>query len=217
MTPTFATGLGVVIAAGLASNFSGSLLRYPTVPDTGMPCAVPACGSGKGSPASARPGKRLLPPVHSPAPPVRPSGHHTSAARATAAAQGVVVMYQTLHEDGYGGFSGYILITSRTGQPLGNWTFQFTYPSGQITGVWAGTPVSHGAHSATVTAAQAGAAGAGARQAQIVFTVSGPAGPPAGCSFDGRACQYTVSQGSVGGFGGGGSQGPGGSEGGRQG
>jgi len=210
MTPTFAAGLGVVIAAAMSANVPSNVLTFGKQ-FKGQPCATPGCVPDNGGLASAKPGQRLVKPSHSPS---ATSTRHGDAQSGTL--QTVAVRYQTLQQDGHGDFSGQIVIDSRPGHPLRNWTFQFTYPDAQIMEVWAGSPVPHDAHSATVTA-QGGSGWAGASQVQITFSVSGPAGPPAGCTFDGHACRYTVSQGSGGGSGNEGSPGGGGGQGGSHG
>lgn len=200
MTPTFAAGLGVVIAIGIASGAAPHVLRYSgPPPDGGEPCAVKGCGvPGKGTLASAKPGRRLAGPVHSPAGRVAPATHAPSAAPHSGAPAGLVVGYQTVREDENGGFQGEIMLASRSGLPR-HWTFRFTYPSGQIVSVWASGPVQRSTHAATVTGGQYLEESWG-QYAQIGFTVSGHPGPPAGCTFGGQPCHYQVSQsGSYGG------------------
>lgn len=190
MTPTFAAGLGVVIAIGMASGAAPSVLRYSgPPPDVGQPCAVKGCGvPGNGKLASARPGQRLAGPVHSPAGQATPATHPPLAAPYSG---GLVVVYQSVSEDGNGGFQGEITLASRNGLPR-HWRFRFTYPSGQIISVWASGSVQWSAHAATVTGGQYPEEWG--QYAQIGFTVSGHPGPPAGCTFGGQPCHYHVSQ-----------------------
>lgn len=194
VTPTFAVGLGVVIAAALASRVPGSVFRYNGPPDQGQPCAVKGCGSpGNGTLASARPGTLLLNPVLH-----HPAGSQSGASGGPAPAAGpgtsapsshdVIMQYRALHQEWNGNFIAEISFTSRTGQPLANWTLRVTYP-GQITGVWAGQPLPHGTHSATVTSGQYPGSGG---QVQILFSVSGRPGPPGSCTFDSQRCHYSV-------------------------
>ena len=197
MTPTFAAGLGVVIAAGLASGAAPSVLRYGGPPDDGRPCAVKGCGpAGTGTLASAKPGRRLAGPVHSPAGKAAPDTHAILAApRSPGDGQDPVVRYQTVRKDGNGGFQGQITLASRSGAGLPRqWRFRFTYPSGQIVSVWASGAVQRSAHAATVTGGQDPEGRSWGQDAQIGFTVYGPPGPPAGCTFAGQPCHYRVSQ-----------------------
>jgi hypothetical protein len=195
VTPTFAAGLGVVVAAAMAAP-TRSVLLSPR-PDLGQPCPVKGCGSvnGKGMLAT-RPGTQLLAPKLVPnggsralagkGQPTAPSG----AGSGSLAAREVMVHYQTLRQDWGGDFIGEITLASRTGQPLGAWTLQFSYPSGRIAAVWGGAPLSHGPHTVTVSAGQYAGGSPEGHQIQIMFSVSGQAGPPASCTIDGRACQY---------------------------
>src|SRR5436189_3124642 len=60
VTPTFAAGLGVVIAAGLAYPTTKTVISYGgTPPAGGEPCLVEGCASpgGSGDLATARPGQ----------------------------------------------------------------------------------------------------------------------------------------------------------------
>jgi hypothetical protein len=194
VTPTFAAGLGVVIAAAMAAP-ARSVLLSPR-PDLGQPCPVKGCGSvnGKGMLAT-RPGTRLLIPTHGPnggsrsltgkGQPTVPAG-----AGGSLAAREVMVQYQTLRQDWGGEFIGEITLASRAGQPLGTWSLRFTYPSGQIEAVWGGMPLSHGPHSVTVSAGQYEGGAPAGHPIQIMFSVSGQAGPPASCTIDGQPCHY---------------------------
>lgn len=185
LTPTFAAGLVVVVAAAMsAPTHTVDLL---TKPFRGQPCATPGCVSGKGSPASRPGSKRLVIPARVPAshmaggqlPAVGGAGHN------------VLVQYRTLGQGRNGDFNGQLILASRTAQPLSNWVLQFSYP-GQIR-VWAGQSQQSGQHSVTVTSGQYGggwAGWSGGRIVQIVFSVSGQAGPPATCTVDGQPCNY---------------------------
>ena len=63
VTPTFAAGLGIVIAAGLAYPMTRTVISYGgTPPAGGQPCRVNGCVSGTpgdGGLATASPGRQL--------------------------------------------------------------------------------------------------------------------------------------------------------------
>ncbi len=197
MTPTFAAGLGVVIAAAVGVPAPKVVLS--TVPDLGQPCRLSGCGSGGNGTLATRPGTRPL--LNSPQ--KRFGSSRAAAGPGGTAGSGVAgrssgrvrVQYRTLGQDWGGGFTGEIILTSRSGKPLTGWTLTFSYPQGQIEEVWAGTLVPHGMHTATVSAAQYHPGWFGSDQAAIMFSVSGRAAPPASCTINGHSCHFTISQG----------------------
>ena len=219
LTPTFAAGLGIVVAAAMAAPTHSVVLS--TRPYSG-PCAVQGCRAtgGPGTLASGPGSKRLVNPARVPASHAAPGQH----AVASAAGHGVLVQYRTVGQNRDGSFVGQLILASRTAKPLRNWVLQFSYP-GQVR-VWGGPPQPPGQHSVTVTAGQypygGGWAGwSGGRIVQIVFSVSGQAGPPASCTVNGQPCHYTSfgghapgGYGNGSGAGGGGSYGAGGNGGG---
>jgi hypothetical protein len=172
-------------------------MRYHGPSDEGQPCAVPGCGvAGKGTLASAQPGRRLLSPAGAPAgktpavPRPRPAAPLSRQYR-----QSVVLTYQT-RQSGQGGFEGTITLAGGSGHGLPrHWVFQFTYPSAQIVSVWAAGTVQRSAHAVTVTGGPEAAGWPWGQQTEIVFLVAGPPRPPAGCAFDGQPCRYRVTGG----------------------
>jgi hypothetical protein len=189
MTPTFATSLGVVIAAVLASASGQGGFRF-TGPDKGVPCPFPHCATPSPiTPASARPGSLLQAPQHE----MQAGG---SGQQAVAPATrylhpaNVRVAYQTISQERRGSFYGQIKLSSRSGRPLRNWVFRFTYPSRRIQTIWPGQ-FPHGAHTATVTSQEYGRVSLWSHGVVIiVVSVTGSPGPPAGCTFNGRPCHY---------------------------
>ena len=182
MTPTFAVGLGVVIAVALASSAS-QVIQF--TPYKGTPCPITGCTSDTpGTLASARPGTQLQSPAGGQQA-VKPGF------RASQPARDLVVTYSTLRQDSRG-FVGMIRLTSRSGQPLRGWLFRFSYPAARILAVGGGTSASHGPHLATVISRQAAHRWGGIRDAIITFIVTGPPRPPASCTVNGRPCRYRV-------------------------
>ncbi len=197
LTPTFVAGLVVVVAAAMAAPTRS--VHFLPQPFSG-PCALQGCRSARGTGVLTRPKpKRLVNPVRVPA----------SHAPAGGAGQDVLVQYRTVGQYHSGGFFGQIILASGNSQPLQNWVLRFSYP-GQIK-VWGGPPQAPGQHTVTITAGQFPSAGgwagwSGGRVVQIVFSASGPPGPPASCTVNGKVCRYTPtlpSQDQGGGYGGG--------------
>jgi len=193
VTPTFAAGLGVVIAAVLAYPMTRTVISYGGRPPAGVaPCVGGGCGTGTqdggGTPA-ARPGRRLASPAPAAkhpqpsAPPVAAGGG------ASASGPQPVMHFQTLHR-WPGGFVGQITITGPGVQASARWQLRISYGSARIIGVWGGTWAPRGDHSVLVTPDSGnGQAGGGGGGVQVVLAVSGSPGPPTGCAFDGRACR----------------------------
>jgi len=202
VTPTFAAGLGVVVAAALAAPTRSVVLS--TRPFEGKPCATAGCApNGKGTLAT-RPGtKRIVIPARIPAPGTAQGQH------ATGAGLDVLVQYRTTSQYQNGDFTGLLILASATGQPLPSWVLHFSYP-GQIMAVWGRPPLPPGQHSVTISSEQDPSGSWGGRQVWIAFTVSGQAGPPATCTVNGSACHFT----SFGGHSSSGYGGPGGAYGG---
>lgn len=200
LTPTFAAGLVVVVAAAMAAPTH--TVQLTTRPFRGQPCATPGCVSGKGTTASRPGSKRLVNPARVPA--THMAGGQLPAV--SGAGHNVLVQYRTLGQGRNGDFTGQLILASRTAQPLSNWVLQFSYP-GQIRMVWGRPPLPAGQHSVTVTSGQYPSGGwagwSGGRVVQIVFSVSGQAGPPAGCTIDGQPCHVSSSQAGQGPGGGG--------------
>src|SRR5215831_8303931 len=137
VTPTFAAGLGVVIAAVLAYPMTRTVISYGARPPAGTaPCVGSDCGTGTqdggGTPA-ARPGRRLA----SPAPAAKhpqPSVPPATGGGASASGQQPVMHFQTLHR-WPGGFVGQITITGSGVQASAHWQLRISYGSARIIGV----------------------------------------------------------------------------------
>src|ERR1035438_10018837 len=136
VTPTFAAGLGVVVAAGLAVSMTARTVLHFSGPDQQKYCTARGCASGSGKPggvgtlASAKPGIRLLPATRGPSGSPRStfsggqdSGH--------VAGSPVVIAYQTTQKWSWG-FDGQIMISGIPASSLGNWRLAFDYPGTSI-------------------------------------------------------------------------------------
>ena len=139
VTPTFAAGLGVVVAASLAANMTKTVLHFSS-PLPGGQCQVGACQTQPhgGTLASGRPGV-----------PITAPGKGTSRARSntpgaespSAGGQGsgygthgqVWITYQVTQQ-WPGGFADQITIGGLNGQD-GAWSLGLAYPGNRIAGV----------------------------------------------------------------------------------
>jgi hypothetical protein len=191
VTPTFAAGLGVVIAAGMAYPMTKTVISYGGAPPAGgESCQTAGCvGDGSGELATASPGQRLEtpPPVaKSPDPSAAPA---PSGGGTVAAGPAPVMQYQTLRQ-WQSGFFGQVTITDTGGSAPANWQLHLSYDSAHIIGVWGGKWTPSGDHAVTVTPDTGdGTSHDGSTSVQVVLAVSGQAGPPSSCDFNGRACQ----------------------------
>jgi Cellulose binding domain len=190
VTPTFAAGLGVVIAAGMAYPMTKTVISYGgTPPAGGGSCLTAGClGDGSGELATASPGQRIeTPPPAATSP--DPSAAPAPSGGGTAAAAPPVMQYQTLRQ-WQSGFFGQVTITDTGGPAQANWQLHLGYDSAHIIGVWGGKWTASGDHAVTVTPDSGdGTSHDGSTSVQIVLAVSGRAGPPSSCVFNGRACQ----------------------------
>jgi hypothetical protein len=221
VTPTFAAGLGVVVAAGLAVSMTSRTVLHFSGPE-GKPCAVRGCATGPdrspgaGTPASASPGKRLVPSTLGPGNSARPSpsftggqgdqdsDHHSGSQ--------VIIDYETTQRWSWG-FDGQITISGLTDSALSTWRLEFSYPGTRIVEVqgaqwqptgdnsgvaqaetsWGGTG-QNGSDSAYGGASGSGrdSSGPGGQQNAVVITIeaSGTPSAPSDCRFDNTACSF---------------------------
>jgi Cellulose binding domain len=192
VTPTFAAGLGVVIAAAMSYPMTRTVISYGgTPPVGGSSCHVPGCGTGtpdgSGSLATTSPGSRLAPPTSAPAHP-DPSAPATSGGGTAAQRPLPVMQFQTLRQ-WQSGFIGQVTITVPGGAPAG-WQLRLSYQSARIIGVWGGHWSPSGDHTVLVTPESGSEPGhGGSNSVQVILAVDGTPGPPSGCTFDGRACR----------------------------
>ena len=191
VTPTFAAGLGVVIAAGMAYPMTKTVISYGgTPPAGGGSCLTAGCvGDGSGELATARPGQRIESPplaAKSPDPSAAPA---PSGGGTVATGPPPVMQYQTLRQ-WQSGFFGQVTITDSGGAAQANWQLHLSYDSAHIIGVWGGKWSASGDHAVVVTPDGGdGTSHNGSSSVQVVVAVSGQAGPPSGCTFNGRTCQ----------------------------
>jgi hypothetical protein len=192
VTPTFAAGLGVVVAAVLALHVTGTVFRY-SPPDWGH--LYPPTGSAAARhqgvhPAAVKPGTPL--PTAAPvtaAPSQDPDGAPAPSATATASTgpRPPEFAYTTQHEVP-GGFVGQITVSFAGAVPA-RWVLWFSYPRRHIFSVLGGQWHAENGHAATVTGR--GQQWPGESTVRVGFWVSGSPGPPPGCSFNHQACVFS--------------------------
>jgi hypothetical protein len=189
VSPTFAAGLGIVIAAMLVLPMTGTIFHYTLPPGReSTACPEDICPSpGGGGHAAIKGGKRIAagngpeqragaaaqatPPAGDPAP--SPSGLES-------------LRYQTVKQ-WPGGFMGQITITLAPGSG-DDWQLWFGYPAADIQAVSGGGAwISHGDHRAQVTAGPSAGVPAG-QPIDVTFEVTGEPSAPAYCTFNGQDC-----------------------------
>jgi hypothetical protein len=201
-TPTFAAGLGVVVAAFLAANMSRTVLHF-SAPIPGNQCTSGVCHVQKphgGTLASARPGVHITPSVPAatgPATGLQPGGTAAAAGgrgapQPSVGSQPVRITYQQV-EHWPGGFADQITISGLSGTRVHTWSLAFGYPGSRIAGVqgarWEpgrpGAGVARG-----VTWPGWGQVRSSADPVRLMVIVNGEPGPPSGCTLDGALCRF---------------------------
>jgi hypothetical protein len=192
VTPTFAAGLGIVVAAVLVYPMTRTVFKYSGPGWGGVNCQTAGCkASGQGGgPASARPGHKIVPPPSAPPSPTAPAQPPASSPRkASPPASGTpTVSYQTAHQ-WEGGFQELITITFGSGSVPAHWGLWFSYrTANHIFGVWGGRWAPHGSQTAVVTDPGKQAPPVEGNSIKIYVAVTGSPGAPSGCSFDHQPC-----------------------------
>jgi hypothetical protein len=204
MTPTFAAGLGVVVAAFLAANMSRTVLHF-SAPIPGNQCTSGDCHAQQphgGTLASARPGVHITPSAPSasgPAAGLQPGSSPSvaggsGAPQPSVGTQPVSITYQQV-EHWPGGFADQITISGLGGTGARSWSLAFGYPGSRIAGVHgAGARWEPGRPGAGVARGVAwprwGQARDSADPVRLVVIVNGQPGAPSGCTLDGAPCRF---------------------------
>lgn len=198
VTPTFAAGLGVVVAAVLAFPMQTvfSYVAPGALGQGGLRCGQNGCSrqplpSGKPEPFGAT-GGTLNPSAPASARPAyggdgssAPSGQQTGTAGTTVARPQLSYKITSKWQ---GGFWGQIIITFPGAVPA-HWQLRFGYPGGQILGMNPDSHLAANGHAAVVRSSDyaAGMAPDG-RTFAIGVGVEGVPTHPARCSFNGKPC-----------------------------
>jgi hypothetical protein len=198
VTPTFAAGLGVVVAAVLAYPMQTvfSYVAPGALGQGGLRCGQDGCSqqpapTGKPEPFGAAggalnpsPPASARPAGHGDGSPA-PSGQHTGTG-GTAAAQ--PLLSYKITSKWQGGFWGQITITF-PGAPPANWHLRFGYPGRHILGMNPDSHLAPNGHAAVVRSSDyAAGSGPDGRTFAVGVGVQGVPTHPARCSFDGQAC-----------------------------
>jgi cellulose binding protein with CBM2 domain len=211
VTPTFAAGLGVLVAAGLAANMPKTVLHFSS-PVPGIQCSAGVCATeepNNGTLASARPGVHIAPTTPATSGSTA-AGHDQAgrrgggAARASGRGSGVTVTYQLTHQ-WQGGFMDEISITGMDAQR--SWSLALGYPGARVTNVagaqWQATSPDAGVAEGYPEPDAGGAGGPGGDGGQhsgrtgsswVQFTIVLDGAPmaPVGCDFDGSPCTFST-------------------------
>jgi hypothetical protein len=207
VTPTFAAGLGVLVAAGLAANMPRTVLHFSS-PVPGIQCSAGVCATeepNSGTLASARPGVHISPASpgtsgSSSAGPHAADRRGAGHAQSSGSATRVTVTYQLTHQ-WQGGFIDQISITGMDTR-RSNWSLGLGYPGARVTNVlgaqWQATSPDAGVAEGYPELDGHGPGGDGGRNGQpgsssVQFTVvlDGPPMAPVGCDFDGTPCTFS--------------------------
>jgi len=202
VTPTFAAGLGVVVAAFLAYPMR-TVFSYAA--PGGAQCDAHSCGYGPqagGSPASG-PSQQLGTPGRSASPGATGGGSGPSApSSASSPAPGgggahtlvaaPDLNYWTSHRGG-SSFGGKITITFEPGTAPAHWRLRFGYPAARILRVAASKYLylHHGTHNAVIASGTWPKQAPPGKPIAVTIGVTGQPGPPGKCTFDGQACHIT--------------------------
>ena len=193
VTPTFAAGLGVVVAAVLALQM-GTVFNYAGPAEAPCQPAPASCGlsdGGKAPPLGS--GNRM----NTASPPASHSGGSGSGSAAEPGSQdtdgrgqaGAPQLTYHTYSKGQWGFAGTIEITFQAKHAHGHWRLRFGYLSARILKVWAGKLLPHRAHSAVVGSWDYAGQALSDGLVRVSIGVAGHPGPPHRCFFNGRPCR----------------------------
>lgn len=217
VTPTFAAGLGVVVAAFLAANMSRTVLHF-SAPIPGSQCSAGGCHARQphgGTLASARPGVHITPRVPAASGPVtgmqpggsqpggsQPGGGQQDGTSAAAGGSGgpqpsvgsraFSITYQQV-EQWPGGFADQITVRGLSGTKTQAWSLAFAYPGARIAAVQGARwePGRAGAGVAQgVSGPGWGQTNPSAATVRLTVIVEGQPAAPSGCAFDGQLCTF---------------------------
>ena len=195
VTPTFAAGLGVVVAAVLAYPVQ-TVFSYaaPGAPGQGsVLCSQGGCGhqSGRGNPSPFGVGGGALSPSSprsAEAGDGQPGSPGQQAGDGSAVAQPRLNYRITSKWDG--GFWGQITITFPGAVPA-NWHLRVGYPTGHILGMNPSGHLAANGHAVMVRSTDyAAGSGPGGRTFALGIRVQGVPTHPGRCSFNGKACHF---------------------------
>jgi Cellulose binding domain len=198
VTPQFAAGAGIVIAAMLAVDVPHASLTYGPNPPV-RECAEHSCTSkaAPGGLATAKPSIKLKTPRRRPHQAATTGTAGTTGSAASAGATGTgggsqptaAIEYRTIRVSDSGFVS---MITIKSRRSLDAWTLMFTFSDARVQRVWgaAWQPDSNG-HGGVATGQPWPWPGQKPSAARIVIFASGSSARPASCSFNGASCSFS--------------------------
>jgi hypothetical protein len=193
VTPTFAAGLGVVVAAVLAypmrTVFSYAAPGGGGLGRGGLQCGPQGCTQSHPPGKPAPQGGGVLGPAPAPAKSHQAAPPATGAA-ADASGPGQPQLSYRIDGHWQGGFSGLITIRFPAGAVPATWKLRFGYPGGQIVSVLPKRHLQSSGHGAVVRSTDyaAGNDGHSSTTFAISVGVRGKPASPAHCVFNGKTC-----------------------------
>ena len=192
VTPTFAAGLGVVVAAVLALQM-GTVFNYAGPAEAPCQPAQASCGLSDGGKAPALGSGN---PMSTASPSAPHSGGNGSGSAAKPGSRdtdgrgqaGAPQLTYHTYSKGQWGFAGTIEITFQATHAHDHWRLRFGYPSARILKVWAGKLLPHHTHSAVVGSWDYAGQALSDGLVRVSIGVAGHPGPPHRCLFNGRPC-----------------------------
>jgi hypothetical protein len=189
-TPTFAAGLGVVVAAMLAYPMQTvfSYVAPGASGSGGLVCTQNGCThhSGQGKPYPFGVGDGTINPSTPAEPGGGSAGEHAGGGSAIAQPR----LTYSVTGRWQGGFWGRITVTFPGAVPSG-WRLRIGYPSRHILRVRPSSHLVPGGHAALVRSSDySGSWGQSGHNFTIVVSVQGRPARPGGCRFNGRHCHF---------------------------
>jgi Cellulose binding domain len=195
VTPTFAAGLGVVVAAVLAYQMQTvfSYVAPGAIGQGRLQCGQGGCAhqSGHGKPAPFGLGGGVLNPARKRTATPDSDGAASPSTQQPGGGGTAVVQPQLSYKitsKWQGGFWGQLIVTFPGPVPP-EWRLRIGYPGGHILGMNPDSHLAPNGHAVTVRSSDySGGTGPGGRIFAIGVGVQGVPARPARCSFDGQAC-----------------------------
>jgi hypothetical protein len=191
VTPQFAAGAGIVIAAVLAVDVPHAALSYGPNPQVST-CSAGECTSlkppGTGGLTTSDPGVKIKRPRHRSRPPAAPA---QAPAAPSQPGEPIVphadLQYQTIrHVES--GFIG--MITVEVSPKAGGWSLAFAFSGAKVQHVWGAQWRSDGSGGAVVSGQPWPWPGQKTVTSRIVVFATGTSSAPAHCTFDGASCAF---------------------------
>jgi hypothetical protein len=194
VTPQFAAGAGIVIAAVAAVDVPHAALSYGPNPEVST-CSAGECTSlkppGTGGLTTSDPGVKIKPPrakSHPPAAKAQAPSAPSAPAEPSAPAADATLQYQTIRhvESGFVG-----MITVKISPKAGGWNLAFGFPPpAKVQHVWGAQWRSDGSGGVVVSGQPWPWPGQKDVTSRIVVFATGTASAPASCTFDGASCAF---------------------------